>query len=178
MNIQRNSGFTLLEMIIAISIISIATVLITNVLFTTLKNNTKVELVKTLKQNGDFALSSIDLLIRNADSVASTCSQAGTTLDSISIVNRELTTTSIECVDDNSILRIASVSGGITEYLTSDSITISGASCASSSLQFICYSTPDSDNKINISFSLKQIGTPVEQVEIGSVSFQTSVNTR
>lgn len=174
---SKKAGFTLLEVLVSITIAASVGILIAQVFFTTTKSNTKTELLKDVKQNGEYAVAIMERMIRNALRVESTCSKTGSTLRSIEIANRDGNTTTFGCVLDTGITRIASTSGtGRTEYLTSSNLTIGGTSCTDpdNSLSFVCTSYSDQPSKVTVSFSLSQTGTPPDQQDQASVTFQTT----
>lgn len=176
-------GFTLLEILISITIAGAVGVLIAQVFFTTARSNTKTELLKDVKQNGEYAMGIMERMIRSALRVESTCSETGTTLSTIEILNPNGDITTFGCFldPDANVTRIASTSAtGVMEYLTSSNITIGGDTCADTdnSLSFVCTSYPDQPSKVTISFSLSQLGTPTDQFERASVLFQTTAAPR
>lgn len=177
----HTSGFTLLEILISVTIAGAVGVLIAQVFFTTARTNTKTELLKDVKQNGEYAMGIMERMIRNSLRVESVCSDTGTTLTSIDIVNPNGDTTTFGCVLDSGTTRIASTSSSATtEYLTSNDVTIGGLTCAdaANSLSFVCTSYPDQQTSVTVNFSLSQIGTPPDQFEQASVLFQTTATPR
>lgn len=64
-----SNGFTLVESLISISIIAIIGLIITSLLSNTFQSNAKTQLISTIKQNGQTALSNIEQTIRQSDSV-------------------------------------------------------------------------------------------------------------
>lgn len=182
-NKNRRQGFTLLEILVSMSIASIVGILVTQVFFTTTRSNTKTELLKDVKQNGEFALGQIERMIHNAKSVESVCPVSGTTLTSVVITNPNNDTTTIGCIFDaaENVTRIASTSGsGKTEYLTGSNITIGGTSCADAdnSLSFFCSANQDEPPSIRIQFYLQKAGMQLDQTEKSTASFQTTVTAR
>lgn len=175
MNTKR--GFSLLELLVSISIIAVLGTVISQVLFTTLRTNTKTEILKEVKQNGDIALETIQRLIQGARSVSSTCSDTGTTATSLAIVDRNGETITFSCVLDGTATRIASTSASGTEYLTNKTVTL-GETCVGTSLQFVCTGGGSAPPSIQISFQLTQTGTPGAQYEQGQIQFQSSVSLR
>ncbi len=70
---QRNNGFTLVETLVAIGVIAILGIILSQVFYTSLRGGNKAQLIALIKQNGGSALSSMDFTIRNSDQVVSTC---------------------------------------------------------------------------------------------------------
>lgn len=176
-------GFTLLETLISISVIATVGVLIAQVFFTTTRSNTKTELLKDVKQNGQYAIEVLSRMIRNSLSVETPCDTAGTPLTSLDIKNQDGFVTTIGCIADNSVTRIASTSaaiGATSQYLTSQNVTLGGDSCADLDMTFmlICTALPDQAPKISVSFKMSQKGMPQDQFEKASVLFQTTVSPR
>lgn len=180
--LTKQAGFTLIEIVISLTIIGLLGVLIVQVFFTTTRVNTKSELLNDIKQNGQFAIDTISRMIRNAQSVTTLCSPSGTTSSSVTLTHADGDSTILECVYDNAVTRIASSSAqmGTSEYVTSENLTLGGASCddAAMSLQFYCISYPDQPSKITVNFRLSQKGTSTSTFEQASQEFQTMVNLR
>lgn len=175
------SGFTLLEILVAMSVASVVGVLIIQVFFTTTRTNTKTELLKDVKQNGQYAMAIMERMIRNARSVDTVCALSGTTVSSLTITNPDGNTTTFGCILDSGVTRIASQSGsGNTDYITSSNVTLGGATCAdaNNSLQFVCTSYPAGHWRIDIAYSLAKSGFQVDRIDQASATFQSSVTTR
>ncbi len=172
-------GFTLLELLISVTIIAGLSLLIAQSFFTTTRSNTKTEIIKDVKQNGDVGLGLMVNMIRASTQVGSLCAASGTTSSSLAIKNPDGGTTTFGCVFDSGVSRIASSSAAI-DYLTSTNVTLGGSACADAamSLQFTCTSAASGGTTVKITFSLSQKGTPVNLFEKGQASFQTTVGLR
>ena len=164
MNTQN--GFSLLEMLIAVAIVALVSVVFSQVFITTLRTNTQTEIVKEVKQSGDVSMQTMVRMIQNAKTVTCPSSQ------SLSLVNPDGNTTVFRCNAAGTTMRLASVSGSLTEYLTSDSVTLGGAVCTGSSIQFTCTVTPGLPTTVVISFSLAQSGVSGQQFEKANESFE------
>lgn len=66
---MRNKGFTLVEMLIVISILSVVGVMILTVFTRTLKGSNKSQIIGVIKQNGQSVLENIDMIVRDSDYV-------------------------------------------------------------------------------------------------------------
>lgn len=169
-------GFTLLEMLISATIVSLVGGILAQTFFTMTRTNTKTERIKDVKQSGEFALEVMERMIRNARDVTSACT--GIPSDTISIRNADGGSTSFTCVLDNGTPRIASRSGTIVDFLSSSSVTLGGSGCAASSFSITCTTSGGRPGSIRIAFQLSQLGTPADQFERSSVSFGTTLQLR
>ena len=165
-------GFTMLEMLVSVAIIAMVSIVLSQVFISTLRTNTKTEVLKEVKQSGDLAIESITRMIQNAQSVSCPTAQ------SLSIMSTDGYTTTIDCREVASSTRLASSSAAATVYLSSDNVSLGSAVCASSSLQFTCNAVSGLPSHVTVSFRLAQVGTPGDQFEKASESFQTSVTMR
>lgn len=170
----RQNAFTLIEILVSVAIIAVLASVVTQSLFTTVRTNTKSEISKDVKQSGDFAIDTLARTIQNARQVTSACEIDGTGSTEITIMGNDGGLTTMGCVQDGSATRIASVSAAGTSYLTGNSTTLGGDICAASSLQFKCTGVPGLPQKVEISFNLAQLGTPVDQFEKASGSFSST----
>lgn len=176
------AGFTLLEIMITTAIMAVIGILISQVFFTTTRVNTKTELLKDMKQNGQFAMDTISRMIRASLEINSTCTSSGSQSSSIQITNPDGQMTTFGCFLDSSTgaTRIASTSAysGQSDYLTSKNVSLGSTSCDSSSLTFICTSSPDQPSRVKVVYTLRQIGSPNDSFGTASQTFETTVSVR
>ena len=171
-------GFTVLEMVVSIAIVSLVVVVLSQVFFVTLRTNAKTEISKDMKQNGELALESMVRMIQRAKNITSPCISTGTTSQSISIVNNDNGVTTLECVLDGSVVRLASSSASGTTYLTSQNVTLGGTTCSESTLEFVCFGASGLPGSVTISFQLSKSGMSSLSFEQSSESFQTTATMR
>ena len=168
---RRQIGFTLMEIIVVIALLGVVGMMAVNIFFTSLRGSTKAETLKEIKQNGDFAISTMERMIRNAQEVTSTCSGSSS---SITIRNPDNWRTTFSCGN-----QIASISADlvppVTTYLTSSKVYISDC-------YFICDDGGLTPDKVTIHFALCETGAatprPVRPEERASVTFETTVSLR
>lgn len=175
---NTTKGFTLLEILVSIGVLALMSTLLTQVFITSTRSNTKTEIAKDVKQNGDFATEVIARLIRNSLAITTLCSTTGTTTSSIAITNPDGGATTLGCALDGTVTRIASTSAGATAYLTASNLTLGGTSCSGATLTFTCTAPVDQPTTVSIAFTLSQKGTPEDQSARASASFQTTVAIR
>lgn len=163
MNYKLKSGFTLIEMLVAIGLLGILAVIGSQMFFSILKNTAKTQVTIEVKQNGNRALSVMSRMIRNARSIElDSC----TTGSSITIVNPDRESTTFSCTGT----RIASESAGVhpAMYLTSEKVAVK-------SCDITCDLVAE-PNFVTISFTLQATGTRIE--EVAEVDFNTTVSLR
>lgn len=183
-----SQGFTLIELLIVVSLSVIIMLAASSLFMTLLIGNTKTSTTKLIKDEGDYALSQMEFLIRNATNLESITDDLNTsngctttvgapvvrtcdaTMCALGLESYDGGTTILGRVDDNGVAKIASNSG----YLTSDAVTlISGP-------VFSCSESPDGVSRyIGITFTLRK-GTPgVDQPrDIVQQVFSTGVQIR
>lgn len=154
-------GFSLVEILIVITIFAVIGLLSTRSISQTLKSAKKSDSLVRVRENVNYSLAVIERQLRNSENVV--CPNASTSL--LTYVSLEGTTTSFSCVTSGADKYIASGSG----RLTSDDISVTSCS-------FSC--TKGVNNpaivKINI-VAQDATGTAVEK---GSVSAQTEIGVR
>ena len=175
---MKKQGFTLLEIMVSIGIVAIMGVLISQIFFTTTRSNAKAEVLKNVKQNGDFAAELMGRMIRNANAITTTCADTGSTTTSITLTNPNGGSTAFGCLLDGTVMRIASTSAGRTDYLTDSGLTLGGVDCNGASLSFVCTAPAGQPTTVAITFRLAQKGTPPDQFDRASASFQTTAAIR
>lgn len=178
---NNKNGFTLIELVVAVAIIAGLGTVLVQALFTTTRSSTKVEKLTDVKQSGEYALNVIERMIRNARALTAVCSEGGLTpTSSAAVTSPDGYETTFACAYDNinNVTRIASVSAFGTQYLTSSSVTLGGASCDADTLAFYCTSIADVPKAVQVTFQLSQKGTPLDQFEKASTIFQTSIGIR
>jgi prepilin-type N-terminal cleavage/methylation domain-containing protein len=167
MKMKRN-GFTLIEILVVMSIVALISVFGLSFLSTILKGSSKTNIISELKQNGNYVLDVMSYYIRNSVSIDS-CAGSSITLRQWD--NTTVTFTKINQDDVNKInSKIASNSSSLT-----NSDSVSGVSVAS--LNFTCDSSKPP--VVNIDFSLTQSAWAQNSAEFtGSVPFSTTVSLR
>lgn len=166
---RSKSGFTLIEMLVAIGILGIVAVIGSQMFFTILKGSAKSRVLAEVKQNGNYSLSVMSRMIRNARSVAD-CS--GVSNNSITIVSPDKESTEFRCADEKIASRSASAPPKHPPFdLTGDQVQVVDCGAV-----FTCDPTV-TPNLVTISFTLTPLtGTKIE--ETAEVNFKTTVSLR
>jgi len=161
MEIKKQKGFTIIEIVVVIGILGIIAVIGTNMFFTVMRSSTKSKNLMTVKQNGEYALSVMERMIRNS-SVVDIC-ESGMTKIKIMDSNKEETEFAF-----------------IDNYIASNSSRMTSDQVKVTSGTFDCSSVGDFNPKtIVINFTLDQNVSLAPRVEEeASINFKTTIETR
>ena len=165
-NQPSKNGFTLIETLVSLGVLAVVVVMATNLFFSLLRGASKTKAIQTVKQNGGYAISVMERMIRNAKQVLD-CQT-----DYITIKSQDEEETTFRFCSEEDDSWIASVSGTLTcadARLTSSEVQLVSSS-------FTCMpgdgTKPDG---VDINFSLAKAGTGTRPEEGAVVNFQTSV---
>jgi prepilin-type N-terminal cleavage/methylation domain-containing protein len=95
---MRNRGFTMVEILVVIAILSIVGVILVQIFYRSIQGGNKSTLTSTIKQNGQSVLNTIDKSIRNSDGVICISSSKQT----MALVKNGVYTRYRLCTKDNS----------------------------------------------------------------------------
>ena len=170
-----------MELLVSVSAIAIIGTLIAQVFLTTTKVNRNSVTTQEIKQNGAFAIDTIERMVRNSRDWAYSCDIDASSTKSAAIVNPDLTVTTITCMSDGTAARIATVSAsGSVFYITGNTMTLSnsgGTSCTDSSLTFSCAPLTGT-GPLSIDFVLTAKGVGINPAKPDYLRFGTSVQSR
>lgn len=181
-NIKYQKGYTLIELLAVMVVFVVIGGIVLAIIFSTLRATNKANTLAYLRQNGNYAISQMVKMIRDAEK-----------FDGVKINNGDLY--GLLCqTQDYHFLKITSFDGGTTEFtclpinlpslpngkissnsaLLIDTNTISVTTCS-----FTCSHTSASDSPIiGISFSLSQGSDSPFVEKKASIDFKTSVTMR
>lgn len=170
---MKKTGFTLVEILVVISILAIIVVAGSNMFFTLLRGSSKAKTLQLVKQNGDYAISVMERMVRNARNVSGLGSSS-----SIVIQNPDGQQTTFECCGTSSDLMIASISGTLTcqqARLTSGEVKVISCPFVFSVVPGVTGTKPA---VVTIKFSLSQAAVTTRPEEQAAIDFQTTVSLR
>lgn len=155
-----SAGYSLIEMLVVITLLIMMSLTATSLFLNTLTGSNKTSINLTVKQQGEYAMSQMVAMIRNAVRIDS-CSSG-----SMTILNQDGLTTTFSL----SGTQLASNSG---IYLTGPDVYVSQGPV------FVCTESNDVYTFANISFSLKK-GDPQtdKAIDIVEQQFTTGVGVR
>lgn len=186
-NKSKQAGFGIIEVMIGAILLGVIVTVVNTVLFSSFRGVNKSNVLTEVKQNGDYAISVMERMIREAKQIVSVCD--GTPLSELAIVNYDpdapssddptLHTTTFKCDLNSGVLRIASASAVEDLLLTSSAnVTLEGTDCTSA-ISFVCSQvSADQPPVVNVSFTLKQkspAGVTPRVDERAQIDFSTTV---
>lgn len=163
-------GFTLIEMLVVISMVAIIGSLVVTILVMTLRGSNKAELISTLKQNGNAAMAQMVRQIRYAKSLdtPSSCITPVTT--------QSLTTTSLT---DDQQTTFTCVTGANSTIASNGASLLDTTSGSVSTCSFVCSQQNIFDPpSITIQFTLTAKNANQLEETQATVPFQTTVKLR
>ena len=116
----RKNGFTLIELLITTSLTVLLLLAISSLFMTFLIGNSKTNTKKTVKEEGFYALSQMEFLIRNSQYIDGPCMPEMTSIVIVSKDGGSTTLTALPDADDDNKIKIASNSA----FLTSGAVTL------------------------------------------------------
>ena len=163
-------GFTLIELLVVIGVVATVGTIVANLFFANLRAAAKTKALTEVKQNGDYALSVMERMIRNAKKIqlntsGKTCESG---MSNLKILNSDGGTTEFICDAVNE--QIASNSA----FLTSDKLTLSTLSTCS----FSCDQPAGKPAVIDISFTLEKGNVSLGREFTAEASFHATVSAR
>lgn len=136
------SGFTVIEVLMVVVILSIISIASTNLLFTSLGGSGKAAGLAMLKQNGDHAISLIERNVRWADSAS--CPG----IAQLEFENSDGENVIVEITADvGGQKRISYTEDGVLTYLTGEQLEASEFTCTA-------ISSPNDPTVVDLSFKL------------------------
>lgn len=157
---KLNPGYSLIEVLISLTILSITVIIGFGFLFASLSGSNKAEVTKLVRQNGNYALSTMESMIRTAKSVK------GCENNQLDIVAQDGYSTFFY-LNNNKI-----ASGSATTYLTSNSVSVN-------TFLVSCQTDPGKPASVGISFTIQESGPAgLRASEKSQMNFSTTVIVR
>lgn len=158
---KSTKGFTLVEILIVITIFAVIGLLSTRSVFLTIRGSKKSDSLVRVRENVNYSLAVIERQLRNSESV--TCPNAST--DTLDYVSLEGLPTTFSCI-----------TGGADKYIASGSGRLTSSDISVISCSFVCTTAVNSPPSIKV--SIEAVDTESQSIEKGSVSIQTEIVAR
>ena len=175
-------GFTLLELLVSAGVLSLVSVIIAQVVFTTVRLSSRTEQMKEMKQIGGIVMDSMRRMIQNAKEIPYECD--GTPKSQLTIRNIDGGETVISCKEDPAfmIFRIASESSAFatTSFLSSGNVAlvtstgVSGCGLANSEDAALSFTCVD-NTAVQVTFRLRLRNMRTQLFEGEPETFQSTI---
>ncbi|MBI2029445.1 prepilin-type N-terminal cleavage/methylation domain-containing protein [Candidatus Gottesmanbacteria bacterium] len=178
--LKLKNGFTLIELLVVTGLVLVIIAVVVQLFFSALRGAAKTAITNETRQTGDYAMSVMERMIRNAQTIENITTYCdGTTQhDKIDIVNQDSQTTTFQCPLYFSTVYIASNSATGNSQLTSSKVAVE----PHPDCNFICTKTGSGPAVVSIDFTIHQLppaaGVTLRPEEKNSIDFQTSVVVR
>lgn len=156
-------GLTLIELLVSIGLLAIVGGIAAVIFFITIMNASKSDTVREVKQNGDYAISVMERMIRGARTIDTPCLGTSSSITIRSPDNQ--TTTFLVNASD----QVASNS----TTLTNNKVKVNPGG-----LTFTCTQSSGKAPIVSISLSLSQAMASPKVAEMSSINFKTTVSLR
>lgn len=176
-HIINSAGFTLVELLVVTALILIIIGAVSQLFFGALRGAVKTTITNETRQTADYALSVMERMIRNAQTInnMTTYCEDGSSKSSISIEGQDGAETVFACPTDVSAPYLASNSARLTSSKVAVDTYPSGCS-------FSCTRTGSGPAVVSISFSIHQLNpspnVTLEPEEKNNINYKTTVVVR
>lgn len=161
-------AFTLIEILIVVSLLGIVMISVTQLLAGVLTGSAKANASQMVKENGQFAISTIERSLRNASRVTTCISGVS---GSINFVVSDQTGTNTIYIYSRVSNRLRQTVNGAASYLTGSELSVTSFSCAQSA------GSPGQPPVYKISLIISKPSSIIGQ-NIASQTFETTVSLR
>ena len=163
--INKKNGFTVAEVMVAVSLLLIVVVVLSNLLFAVFKNAAKAEIAKNIRQNGNYALSIMEDRVINTTRIVN-CSSSD--LQLVMLSGEEVRYRVLDQALIEEIKPVGAAAYDSPIYLTDKTVKING-------LTIMCYRK----KYITLTFTLEQsLGSTGRTEDQVSMIFKTNLGTR
>lgn len=158
-------GYSLVELTIVVGLVAILAVAISSIVLMSVAQSTRIRTQIRTRQAGDYAMTQIQTMVRNARTITS-CDSAG---DTVTILNPDGRTTTFAAELGGDTTHIASNSA---TYLTPEDVTVGN------SLSIECEPDDTDPKLISISFDLDKTDDTGRDLETPPIHFETAIEVR
>lgn len=163
---KQNLGFTMIEILVVVGILGVIAVIGSNMFFTTLRASNKTKVLAVIKQNGNYALSIMERIIRDSQEVVANC---GVGMKKIKVKRLDGSETEFSCNQE----------GTVNGNIASNSARLTSSEVKVDSCSFGCSTQGEFyPQNVVINFTLSQAVVTTRVEEQASVNFKTTVSLR
>lgn len=168
-----NKGLTFIELLVVVTLMGVIGAIVTQIFVLGLRSQVKTEIFKEVKQNGDYVVSVIEGMVRNAANISQI--QCNENSDKLTIIGQDGLSTTFDCSEGT----FASISGELEAVPTvSYSITSSKVTAQDCNFRVVCPTPPLSPKYVFVSFNISQSGEGLKPESRASFEYQTTISLR
>ena len=177
-NLQLAYGFSLIELLVVITLVGIIGIIISQMFIINVRTQGKSEVIKEVKQNGDFVMSVMESMIRNSANVA--VSDCNTNTQKLTIINQDGLETTFDCSGSS----VASFSGVLQTTPqatpTGSPLTNNKVAISDCTFRIVCPTPPLYPKYVFINFSISYAGSGLTPTpgSYTNLNYQTTVSLR
>jgi prepilin-type N-terminal cleavage/methylation domain-containing protein len=176
---DQKKGFTLIEILVVITLMGVIGTITAQVFIIGTRSQAKSEILKEVKQNGDYIQTVVEGMVRNAvdiPDVSNSCN-VGSDSPALTIINPDGNSTTFDCSDGQNV---ASNSSSLNLTLNSQKVRVSNCN-----FRLICPTPPTSPKYVFFTYTVCQYNAQACPALSGefpenraSVEYQTTVTLR
>lgn len=169
---KMNLGYSLIELLVVITLISILGTLTAEAFILGIKAQTKSEILKEVKQNSDYIGQVVESMIRNASDVLET--QCNSNLEEITIRSAEGYNTTFVCSENE----MASISGEFPEPTIYLSLSNNRVQITNCNFRIVCPTPPINPKYVFFNFRMQQLGSDLPIESQAFYDYQNTISLR
>lgn len=160
---KNNKGFSIIEMLVVISIFAVIGVFTTRAISLTLRSSKKSDSLVRVRENVNYSLAVLERQIRNSERVAS-CTGVATS---------SITYTSVEGI----VSSFSCITPGASGYIASGSARLTSSDISITTCSFTCTQT-DANNPAVVRINVVAEDATSTSIEKGTVTAETEIIVR
>lgn len=166
-------GFSMIELLVVVALVGLIGTITTQVFILAIQTQGKSEVIKEVKQNGDYAFSVMEIMIRNSTDISASCNETSTQLN---IQNPDGFNTVFDCTGSN--ISSISASEGVNPTPTGAPLTNSRVKVTSCTFRVVCPTPPINPKYVYVQYTVSQAGSGTGPKDTSSLDYQTTISLR
>lgn len=171
-HLKPMDSYSMIELLVVVALVGLIGTITTQVFILAIQTQGKSEVIKEVKQNGDYAFSVMESMIRNSTDISVSCNETSTQLN---IRNPDGFNTVFDCTGSN-ISSISASEGVATP--TGAPLTNSRVKVTSCTFRVVCPTPPINPKYVYVQYTVSQAGEGTGPKDTSSLDYQTTVSLR
>ena len=173
-NLSPIFGYSMIELLVVVALVGLIGTITTQVFILAIQTQGKSEVIKEVKQNGDYAFSVMESMIRNSTDISGSCNEPST--QQLNIRNPDGFNTVFDCTGTN----ISSISGSedANPTPTGAPLTNYRVKVTSCTFRVVCPTPPINPKYVYVQYTVSQAGEGTGPKDTSSLDYQTTISLR